>query len=381
VIVESVDGLCDERFARVRDLLACNLMSGEELGAALVVDIEGRRLVDLYGGFRDQERTKPWERDTIVNVFSSTKTVTNLAALLLIDRGQLDPSEPVVRYWPGFEAGGKDAVRVWHVLSHQAGLPGWDPPFDLSDLYDWETATTRLAAQAPWWEPGTKSGYHGKTQGFLVGEIVRRIDGRSLPEFVAAELTGPLGADFQYGLGRPDETRVATIIPPPPGSRVSLDETDADSPVARVRRGSPGMPGHANTVAWRQSVIPGSNGHSNARGLADLLSIVSRGESSGASPKLSASTIDLIFEERFDDIDVILGIPLRWGTGYALTPSASVPYLPTGRVCFWGGWGGSMVVMDIDRKMTITYVMNNMAGGIIGSSRSALYLTAVYDAL
>jgi CubicO group peptidase (beta-lactamase class C family) len=195
-----VQGFAQEQYAPVRAAFADNLASGVDLGAALCVTVDGETVVDLWGGFADAARTRPWQRDTIVNVFSTTKTVTALTALLLADRGELDVDAPVKRYWPEFAANGKDRVKVSHVLSHSAGLPIWRQPMRTEDLYDWEKATALLAAQPPDWEPGTACGYHALTQGYLIGEVVRRITGRSLGTVLREEITEPLDADFHIGL-------------------------------------------------------------------------------------------------------------------------------------------------------------------------------------
>jgi CubicO group peptidase (beta-lactamase class C family) len=219
-VVESlVQGFVRDEYAPVRAAFEDNLASGVDLGAALCVTVEGETVVDLWGGFADSAGVRPWRRDTIVNVYSTTKTVTALTALLLADRGELDLDAPVARYWPEFAANGKEGVRVSHVMSHSAGLPAWQEPMRTEDLYDWEKATTLLAAQAPDWEPGTASGYHALTQGYLVGEVVRRITGRSLGTVLRDEIAGPLQADFHIGLPASEETRVAELVPPRPGRR------------------------------------------------------------------------------------------------------------------------------------------------------------------
>jgi CubicO group peptidase (beta-lactamase class C family) len=186
-----VTGDYDPRFEGVRTALAAQLDSGEELGAAIAVDLDGERVVDLHGGWRDEARTTPWTADTLVNVWSCTKTVTSLAALLCVERGLLDVYAPVAEYWPEFAQNGKAGVEVRHLMSHTSGVSGLDQPAVVADLYDTATAAERFAAQAPWWEPGTASGYHALNQGHLVGEVIRRVTGQSLTDFVASELTGP----------------------------------------------------------------------------------------------------------------------------------------------------------------------------------------------
>ena len=211
-----IHGVCGERFAAVRDALARNLDSGAELGASLVLDIDGDIVIDMWGGFRDQARAIPWSEDTITNVWSSTKTVTSLAALMLVDRGELDVDAPVARYWPEFGAAGKQDVLVRQLMSHASGVSGLDQPAVVEDLYDWPKATSRMAAQAPWWEPGIALGYHALNYGHLVGEVVRQVTGQTLKKFVADEIAGPLGADFQIGAAESDWGRIADVVPPPP---------------------------------------------------------------------------------------------------------------------------------------------------------------------
>lgn len=211
-----VHGRCDKRFDRVRAALADNIVSGEEVGACIAIDIEGESVVDIWGGFTDGARTNAWTENTIVNVWSSTKTVTSLAALMLIDRGLVELTAPLATYWPEFAANGKQDTQFRHVLSHTSGVSGWELPFTTEDMYDWDKSTAALAAQAPWWEPGTASGYHAHNQGHLIGEVMRRVTGRSLKEFVRDEIAGPLGADFQIGAEPADYECIAEIIAPPP---------------------------------------------------------------------------------------------------------------------------------------------------------------------
>jgi CubicO group peptidase (beta-lactamase class C family) len=374
-----LNGTCDPRFDAVRDALAGNIDSGEELGASLVVDIDGERVIDVWGGFRDPGHTTAWDENTITNVWSTTKTITSLAALMLADRGQLDVYAPVADYWPEFAASGKQDVRVRHLLSHTSGVSGLEQPATAEDLYDWETSTSRMAAQAPWWTPGTASGYHALNFGHLVGEVVRRVSGKPLKQFVAEEIAGPLGADFQIGAAPADWGRIADVIPPPP-LPIDLAAIAQDSPAFKTMTGPGPDAAVANTPGWRSADIGAANGHGNARSVARIMSVLARGGEVDGVRLLGPDTIGLIFDEQMDGIDVVLGVPLRWGIGYGL-PQASLPWIPAGRICFWGGWGGSVILMDLDRHMTISYMMNKMGAGIIGSERSAAYTRAVYDAV
>ena len=374
-----VSGTCDARFAPVREALAEHLEK-DELGASIVLDIDGETVVDIWGGWCDAERRRPWGRDTITNVWSTTKTVTNLAALMLIDRGEVDAYAPVADYWPEFAANGKEAIEVRHILSHTSGVSGWDAPFVVGDMYDWTSSTERLAGQAPWWEPGTASGYHANNQGHLVGEIVRRVTGLPLKRFVAEQIAGPLGADFQIGAAQRDWPRIAPVVPPPP-LPIDLASLPPESPMYKTFTGPVAEAGNANTAAWREADMGALNGHANARSVVRIIKALSLGGTVEATRLLSPETIDLIFDEQSHGTDLVLGVPLRFGIGFALPETETVPYVPQGRCCYWGGWGGSEIIADLDRRVTFGYMMNNMAAGIIGSDRSEAYVRAAYACL
>nr|AAL14234.1 lactone hydrolase [Rhodococcus ruber] len=376
----TIGGFCDDRFAAVRHIFEQNVTSGEELGAALVIDIDGETRVDIWGGFRDQARSTPWTEDTIVNVWSSTKSVLALAALMLVDAGELNLDAPVTRYWPEFAANGKSDIAVRHILSHTSGVSGWEQPFVLEDMYDWDKSTTLLAQQAPWWPAGSAAGYHANNQGHLIGEIVRRITGRPFKEFVTTHIAGPLAADFQIGARENDWGRTAEIVAPPPFD-IDLAALDPDSVMVKTMTGPVADANAANTPGWRHADMGALNGHGNARSLARILSTITLGGESNGLRLLHSTSIGKIFEEQNNDVDLVLGVPFRRGIGYALPRPDTTPSIPEGRICFWGGWGGSMTVMDLDRRMTFTYVMNKMGPGIIGSARSEQYLRATYDAL
>lgn len=367
----TVAGYCDKAFVDVRDALVANISSGNELGASIVVDIDGRRVVDIWGGHRDAARTMPWTEDTITNVWSTSKTVTNLAALMLIDRGLLDPYAAVATYWPEFAAGGKEQIEVRHLMSHTSGVSGWNRPFATEDMYDWKLATSTLAAQEPWWDSRTTSGYHAVNQGHLIGELIRRTTGKSLRQFVADDIAGPLGADFSIGADESDWHRIADIVPPPPPM------TDDVPDPLRVRRrtflGPLVRAESANTDAWRRADMGAVNGHGNARSVAQILSVISR----GGTGLLSEDAVNLAFDEQCRGIDLALGVPLAFGMGFGLPQLDTVPYIPNERICFWGGWGGSLVVMHPESRMTFSYVMNKMGPGIIGSARAEQYYRAL----
>ena len=368
-----VHGACDPQFEAVREAFFNNLDEGLDVGASVTVFVEGEPVVDLWGGFTDEDRTTPWERDTITNVWSTTKTMTNLCALILADKGEIDLHAPVARYWPEFKANDKEQIEIRHLLSHTAGLPGWEEPITYEDLYDWEKATSLLAAQKPWWEPGTASGYHAVTQGYLVGEVVRRVTGQSLGTFFAKEVAGPLGAEFFIGLPAAEDHRTVRVIPP--DMSAITGQMGGNELLAKVFTNPALSAERSFDDDWRRAEIPAANGQSNARGVGAVQSIVSnRGEVRGVR-LLSAAGLDAIFEEQSNGTDLVLGVPLRFGIGYGLG-NEELPLGPKG--CYWGGWGGSLVVSDLDARITVSYVMNRMEMGLVGDTRgAALVLAAV----
>src|SRR5712672_21435 len=250
----SIGGFAQERFSSARDLFAANLANGTDLGASFSVTIEGNTVVDLWGGWADEARSRPWEADTIANVYSTTKTIVALTALLLADRGELDWDAPIARYWPEFAAEGKSVVKVRHLMSHTAGLPHLPERIALEDLYDWDKTTALLAAKELEYAPGSIYCYHGNTQGYLIGGVIRRITGRSIGRFFREELAEPLGADFHIGLPASEDARVAELIPPPPGQAVGAGkQTELQANMSN----NPGIDVSATrTRGWRGAEIP-----------------------------------------------------------------------------------------------------------------------------
>ncbi|KAE8364799.1 beta-lactamase/transpeptidase-like protein [Aspergillus caelatus] len=386
-----VQGHCDARFSKLRDLMQEFIASGQDIGASLCININGGdNVVDIWGGYANVSTKKPWEKDTIVNVFSTTKLVTNLAALMLISRGVLAPEDKVARHWPEFAANGKSEITVGQVLAHTAGLSAWQDNMTLEDLYNTEAATDKLARQAPLWAPGTAMGYHGITQGFLVGELVRRKTGMSIDKFVTEEICRPLGdgTDFQLGCRKEDWNRVAPVVPPPGPSIQEVLSQQAgykqDSIAVRTICNPLPTAEDANTELWRSSTLGSVNGHTNARALVKILSCFSLGGicAEGGHRLLSAETVKLALTEHATGIDVVTGRSGRRGLGIYLTgPGSGIvdDKLPEGIVGWGSGWGGSAVVMDSDRRLTIAYTMNRMLSAEHPSP--AAYIKAVYEIL
>jgi CubicO group peptidase (beta-lactamase class C family) len=375
-----IHGTADARFERLAELLSASIDSGADVGACVAVAVDGEVVVDIWGGSVDEAATAPWAADTITNVWSSTKTMMALSALVLVERGELDVDAPVASYWPEFAQNGKEGVLVRHLLSHTSGVSGWAQPVQVSDIYDWEKSTSMLAAQAPWWEPGTASGYHALNQGHLVGEVIRRISGRQLGQFFAEEIAGPAGIDFHIGLDPAEFHRISNVIPPPP-LPIDFASLDMDSVLVKTFTGPAPDATESWKPEWRQADIGAANGHGNARSIVQAQSYVSNGGSAHGRQLLSPATIDRIFEVQAEGVDQVLGVQSTFGIGFGL-PNDTVPYLQNGRrVCYWGGWGGSAVVNDVDRHVSFAYVMNRMEAGLTGDERGSNLILATWDAL
>jgi CubicO group peptidase (beta-lactamase class C family) len=373
-----IHGTCDERFEAVRAAFATNFEREGDVGASVAVTLDGEPVVDLWAGTctTDAGGDRAWERDTIINVWSTTKTMSFLVTLMLADRGLLDLTAPVADTWPEFGVNGKSSIDTKQLLSHSAGLSGFEQTTTPADLYDWNLICERLAAQTPWWEPGTRSGYHAITQGYLLGEVARRADGRSMGRFFHEEIATPLGADFHIGTGPEHDARVAHVIPLP--AAIGADT----APGSIARRTFETMPLHAaesQTREWRRAEIPAAGGHGNARSVARVMSVLANEGTVDGTTFLSREACDSIFEEQQNGTDLVLGIPVRLGLGFGLK-SDDMP-LPNERCCYWGGWGGSLAIVDMENRISFSYVMNEMRETTTGDMRSIGPLFALYGAL
>ena len=358
-----IHGFCAPGYEPVRDVFLGHFEQGLEDGASVAVTRDGESVVDLWAGTARPDGT-PWAEDTIVNVYSTTKTMAATTVLMLADRGEVDLNAPVARYWPEFAQNGKEGVLVRHVMGHTSGLSGFEPRLESAEqLYDWDAICGALARQAPWWEPGTASGYHAFTQGFLQGEIVRRVSGRSLGTFFREEVAEPLGADFHIGLDVRHDARVAELVPPkePLGS----DAADSDSVASRTLASCKLYGTEPRTAAWRRAEIPAGGGHGNARSVARVLSALACGGSVDGVRLLSEAGVERIFEEQARGVDLVTGIPIVFGMGFGLSDPVT-PISPNKRAFFWAGWGGSMAVVDLELRTSVGYAMNRMEGGISG---------------
>ena len=382
-----VQGQCDGRFSAVEDAFRENFASRNEVGASVAVYAGGKLVVDLWGGYADAARSRPWEQDTIVNVYSTTKGMTAICAHRLADQGKLDFDAPVTRYWPEFAQAGKSGLPVRFLLNHQAGLPAVSAPLPPEAMFDWARMTTELAAQEPWWEPGTKHGYHAITYGWLVGEVVRRITGKSLGTYFREEVAGPLGLDFHIGLDAKHDARTADYIAPlplPPGESDPLQEVISSDPQGFAAKAITN-PGFAfgvtdNSRDWRAAEIPAANGHGNGRSIARAYAALSLGGELDGVRILNSDAIDRAIVEQSNGQDAVLGVQTRFGLGFILgceifrTGSAAHAFGHSGA-------GGSVGIADPDAGIGFGYAMNQNKSEAGDESRYFNLLDAVYASL
>ncbi len=375
-----IEGFCEERFKSVKEAFQSNFDDNLEVGASFAVTLNGKHVVDLWGGYANAAKTKQWKKNTIVNVYSTTKVMTAICIHILIDRGLLDLDAPVAKYWPEFGQASKENLPVRYLLSHTSGLAGWDKHFRIKKLYNWDLMVELLAAQKPWWEPGTKSGYHTITFGHLLGELVRRITKKSLGTFFREEVAVPLGADFHIGLPEEHDDRVADLIPPPPIDLSNFGDIDPKS-VAMRSLTNPIIDVLATkTREWRNAEIPAGNGHGNARSVSRIAAALACGGELDGVRLLSEKTIKQSIEEQSYGTDLVLNIPIRFGLGWGLQ-SKELPIGPNPNVFYWGGFGGSVIAVDLDAKLSICYVMNKMVSTLTGDPRSEKLIEALYNSL
>ncbi|WP_369244180.1 serine hydrolase domain-containing protein [Streptomyces sp. R41] len=384
--VPDVQGHCDARFSAVRAAFEENFRERGELGAAVTVTLDGETVVDLWGGWADATRTRPWERETLVNVWSTSKGPTSLCAHILADRGLLDFDAPVASYWPEFAAAGKETVLVRHLLSHRAGLSGLRAPHTLTQLCDWELTVERLAAQEPWWEPGSQSGYHALTFGHLVGEVVRRVSGLLPGAFLEREVTGPLGIDFTIGLPEKEADRAAELVHPPAASSSEQAAIFAQlAPAALAALANPLVgAAEANTPEWRAAEIPAANGHGTARAVAALYAIFARRGAYGSRQVLSPEAAERVREGQGSCRDLVLGAGFENETEIGLGLWLSGPngsYGPNPRAFGHDGFGGSCGLADPEAGVSVGYVMNRMGPHIADDPRKMALVDALYSAL
>jgi len=363
----TIDGHCEPRFTAVREQFFANFTERGDVGAAVCVYLDGVRVVDCWGGHADAARTRPFGPDTIVSVASTTKGMVALCAHMLAERGKLDLDAPVARYWPEFAAAGKQDIPVRWLLSHRAGLPAIRPSLPAAALFDWTAMTAAIAETAPWWTPGERHGYHAITYGHLVGEVIRRVDGRTVGAFLRDEVTAPLRADFFIGVPEEADGRAAEVLPPPPPAEPTIWDTllaDPESVSGRTFLNPPRPLGLVNTRAWRAAEIPAANGHTSARGVARIYAALARGGELDGVRLLAPATIERAIEEQSRGRDAVLSLPTRFATGFMLGMPGGIFNCGPGRRTFGHpGHGGSIGFADPDARIGFGYVTNQYVTG------------------
>jgi len=380
-----VHGHWDSTFAEAVDAFRANFVEDGEWGAALCVSVGGRRILDLWGGYRDAECHRPWREDTLVNAYSVGKGMLAMLALECVERGELALDAPVARHWPAFETVGKERTTLRQLLSHQAGLPAVRPLLPAAAKYDWSLMCETLAAEAPFWEPGTAHGYHTNTLGFLVGEVMRRATGRGPGALLRERLAAPIGADYHWGLPAADDERVAEVLTP----EVAAEREPPEEPdgvighAGMVWRGyfnPPGISGFGsvNTLEWRRAVIPSTNGHGTARAVAAIYDHFLRGRRRGTR-WVSQALIEEAATAQVDGPDVVLERPSRFGLGFQL-PQPERPLGPNAEAFGHFGYGGSLGMADPVTGLAFGYVTNRPGARFL-ASRTARLLAAIYPRL
>lgn len=379
----SLGGECDPWFEPVKQVFEDHFRAGLEHGAALCLQVDGRAVVDLWGGTASRREGRLWQRDTIVNVYSATKGLSALCVHRLIERGGLSLEAPVARYWPEFAAAGKGAITVAQLLSHQAGLAAIDARLPHAALYDHALMARHLAAQPPNWEPGDGHGYHPQTFGFLVGELVRRVAGETLGQFLRRDIAGPLEADFHIGIAPEHDARIAHVTRPlgeqPPAGQPDLLRVFRDEPgslTARAFANPAPSHGAVNTRAFRAAELPGSNGHGNARALARVYGALAAGE------LLSSAGIVRCQDELASGIDRVLRIPTRFGPGFLLGDAEGGGRMGPTSGCFGHpGMGGSLGFADPGAGLGFGYTTNRAGASILVDDRARRLIDACYACL
>jgi CubicO group peptidase (beta-lactamase class C family) len=370
-----IQGHCDAAFAPLRDAFAANFERHGELGAAVAVMRHGEMVVDLWGGWRDPARTQAWDRDTIVCMMSVAKAVTALCVHALADDGMLDLDAPIARYWPDYGCHGKEATPVRWALCHLAGVPVVEGP-PRGAIYDWGAMTRALAAQAPMVTPGTEPIYHTMTQGFLLGEIVRRVTGLSLGAYLRQRITGPLGLDYAIGLDAAQAARCAQMVP---SAGTVLAIAQSGDPTSLLARAWAQLPAEEdfNSPAWRAAEIPSANGHGTARAIATLYGALA----CGAPRVISAEALSRATALQWHARSAASGLTFRAALGFFLNCPPDRPMGPNPATFGHSGAGGAQSFADPGAGIGFCYAPNRMHGGIDIGPRAQSLIEALFRCL
>lgn len=375
-------GWCDPHFAAVAQQFAANFADRGETGAAACLSVDGAVVADLWGGWADTGRHRPWRQDTLVNVFSVGKGLIAACVAQLTGQRQIDTDAPVASYWPRFAANGKEAITVRQLLSHQAGLPAIREPMPEDSMLDWPVMTAALAAEQPWWPPGTAHGYHVNTFGFLAGELIRAVTGMTPGTLLRRRLAGPLGADVHIGLPGAEHGRVAEFgWPQLPDDSVMPRDSGGQLMAHQAYFNPSGLSGAGvvNTAAWRAAEVPSANAHATAAGIARVYAALAAGGAIDDIRVVDPGALAAAAAEQVYGQDLVLRRPTRFGLGFQLTH----PERPLGRgpLSFGHfGAGGSVGMCDPEAGLALGYVTSQM-GPRWQNPRNSALIDAAYDCL
>ena len=383
-----IGGTVDPRFAAVRHAFAENFAERDEVGAAVCVSVDGQVVVDLWGGYADRHQRRQWQPDTLVNGFSVGKGFIALLVAQVVGDRSLELDAPVATIWPDFAQAGKGSITVRQLLTHQAGLPAIRHRLPPDSMFDWASMTATLAAEAPWWEPGLAHGYHVNTYGFLVGEVLRRVTGRSPGDLLRRRVAGPLGADVRLGLPASDDHRVADFLwpgDPPAEAAPERDDGQPIEPIELMRYNAYFNPsglsgaGVVNTRAWRAAEMPSTNTHASARGVARVYAALAAGGTLDGISIVDPVALAEATTEQVHGPDVVLDRTSRFGLGFQLT-QVDRPLGPNRGGFGHFGAGGSLGFADPDSGVAFGYVMNQL-GLRWQNPRNQALIDAVYESL
>jgi CubicO group peptidase (beta-lactamase class C family) len=378
--VPAIQGRVERGFEKVRDAFAANFLRGddyEEVGAALAVYRAGKPVVDLWAGHKDAARTRPWQRDTLVNVYSTSKGIVAVAAALLVEEGKLHYEDPVVKHWPEFGQNGKEKTTVAQLLSHQAGLPGFAEPTTVENLYDWKRCCAALARQKPMWTPGRKTSYHAMTWGYLVGEVIRRASGQTVGQLIASHVAPRVAADVYVGVPQSLDALVAPMLRPRNPPDMSGVQMPPEAIAALV---NPQLDGEVcNARAWRAAEIPAANGHASANGIARVYAALANKGQLDNQRLMTGQTIMTMTQAQRERTDLLLGFTDNWAMGMCFNQMNMLG--PSPKTFGHGGWGGSIGAANVEAQVGIGYVCNQMGAQLVGDPRGAGLCQVIWDCL
>lgn len=375
-----ISGHCDPRFARVAEAFRENFRTEGEIGASVSIWVDGAPVVDLWGGYADADSTRPWQADTIVNLMSVTKALTATCVHMLVARGRIGLDDPVAGCWPEFAAAGKEGLKLRHILDHRAGLPIIEPALPRGSIYDWAAMTAGLAAMTPLWEPGTVAAYHIRTQGFLLGEVVRRLTGKSVGTYFRDEVARPLGLDLHIGLPPQLDARCADFVPTRQGTIFDTATQSRDSLLYRAGLELPEKVDY-NGPLWRRSEIPGGNGHGNARSVARFYAMLVNGGTLDGVTLLPAEAVAAATAEQHNQLEQVMGRQYHQALGFIRNSPPIVWMGPNAGAFGHHGVGGSIGMADPAAGLSFSYVMNRMHARLDNGPRAGRLIKALYDCL